>query len=419
MVRNFFKGTPILASCLVLSDSLRWHQDVKPDNILVLSNGSRLPFEWKFKLADLGISHFKSDSSSRDSMASDTWGTITYGRYKPKIASSSLIRPSGAPECYRQDLASKQIKLRVKQNVDIWSLGCIYSEAARWIVDGTEGIKQYREERKAETRQISAFGSRSDCFHSKDSVLNAVRSSHERCVGRSRDDDFATKVVVEMVSELMLVSADRRSTAGKLWRTQGEILETAKSKLAVLDGVAATPPLVQYGIPGAPDSPPATPRKCIPKSSATYPPVTMKRSGTPESHEHTLPILLGEGHRRPMHSPELIMDSPSTTKSLAVAPPRWTTLGSSSWEKQGYQIRPPSPIESPLEQKGVLIPLKPRPKLRQSGASDYMALQEALNWKQSCKANKSTTVGLNKDLQRRLKDRDHVRTRFWVLIVFD
>jgi serine/threonine protein kinase len=58
----------------------RWHQDVKPENILVVSNGKRYPHEWQYKLADLGLSHFKNKISLReDSTASDTYGTRTYG----------------------------------------------------------------------------------------------------------------------------------------------------------------------------------------------------------------------------------------------------------------------------------------------------------------------------------------------------
>jgi serine/threonine protein kinase len=54
---------------------------VKPENILVVSNGATYPHEWQFKLADLGISHFKRRRPPlrEDSAASDTYGTKTYG----------------------------------------------------------------------------------------------------------------------------------------------------------------------------------------------------------------------------------------------------------------------------------------------------------------------------------------------------
>ena len=59
-----------------------WHQDVKPQNILVVSSGSGNTRDWQFKLADLGISHFNPrnvGSSRQNSTASDAYGTQTYG----------------------------------------------------------------------------------------------------------------------------------------------------------------------------------------------------------------------------------------------------------------------------------------------------------------------------------------------------
>lgn len=53
---------------------------MKPENILVVSNGSENTSEWEFKLADLGTSHFKRvDASRQDSTASDSYETRTYG----------------------------------------------------------------------------------------------------------------------------------------------------------------------------------------------------------------------------------------------------------------------------------------------------------------------------------------------------
>jgi serine/threonine protein kinase len=62
----------------VLTDVFRWHQDVKPDNILVKSSGIDSPYDWKFKLSDLGLSHFKRES--QDGSDFDAYGTETYGK---------------------------------------------------------------------------------------------------------------------------------------------------------------------------------------------------------------------------------------------------------------------------------------------------------------------------------------------------
>lgn len=68
----------LVSSCTDFACS--WHQDIKPQNILVVSGGSRCSHKWKFKLADLGISHFRmATSPEENSTARDRYGTRTYG----------------------------------------------------------------------------------------------------------------------------------------------------------------------------------------------------------------------------------------------------------------------------------------------------------------------------------------------------
>ena len=60
------------------------HQDVKPANILVFSGDSDLPYDRHFKIADLGLTHFKpSDSQSNDILDFDAFGTRAYGTRDP------------------------------------------------------------------------------------------------------------------------------------------------------------------------------------------------------------------------------------------------------------------------------------------------------------------------------------------------
>lgn len=58
-----------------------WHQDVNPANILVKSRGGTSVYDSDFKVADLGLSHFKKHHPSlRDPLDRDTFGTSAYGR---------------------------------------------------------------------------------------------------------------------------------------------------------------------------------------------------------------------------------------------------------------------------------------------------------------------------------------------------
>ena len=58
----------------------RWHQDVKPANILVFGKNESSPYDCDFKIADLGLTHFKpSFSQANDPSDLDAFGTRAYG----------------------------------------------------------------------------------------------------------------------------------------------------------------------------------------------------------------------------------------------------------------------------------------------------------------------------------------------------
>jgi serine/threonine protein kinase len=91
----------------------RWHADIKPENIIEVGD--------KYKLADPGYAWFRkmeADDNGVKPLASLRGGTDTYG----------------APEVYR---------MYAHQTVNIWSLGCVFSMAATWIVLGFPGVNQY------------------------------------------------------------------------------------------------------------------------------------------------------------------------------------------------------------------------------------------------------------------------------------
>src|SRR5271170_755216 len=92
---------------------------------------------------------------------------------------------------------------KITQAVDIWSLGCIYSEAAMWIVDGYKGVVDYRRQRMAETDKIPNFKG-GDCFHDGERVLKAVLDAHKDIEQRLRRSDYITKDVLDSIVEEML-----------------------------------------------------------------------------------------------------------------------------------------------------------------------------------------------------------------------
>ena len=56
---------------------------MKPQNILVVSNNAASQYEARFKLADLGLTHFHTSvEDGGSSTVTDDFGTQTYGVYR-------------------------------------------------------------------------------------------------------------------------------------------------------------------------------------------------------------------------------------------------------------------------------------------------------------------------------------------------
>jgi hypothetical protein len=118
--------------------------------------------------------------------------------------------------------------ISVKQGVDIWSLGCIYSEAAIWIADGYRGLLEYRRQRKAETDELPDFRG-GDCFHDGHKVLDVVANAHANIEDRLRKSDHITKTVLDTMVDEMLWIEDRPKAKPLLLKAE-KALQTERRK---------------------------------------------------------------------------------------------------------------------------------------------------------------------------------------------
>ncbi|KAH8761295.1 hypothetical protein BGZ57DRAFT_858249 [Hyaloscypha finlandica] len=168
-----------------------WHQDLKPSNILVTTHGND-QFCHQFKLADLGLSHFKAKVAHGGAPVTQ-WdqGTGTYG----------------APECYRPHFSSPKSMPRAEQNCDIWSLGCILSEAAIWVAHGGRGLEKYRQLRADELNRLGRGGD--DCFHDGEKVLDSVQAHLKTLRDWSTRTDPLTSHILDVVDSMLLESSKR------------------------------------------------------------------------------------------------------------------------------------------------------------------------------------------------------------------
>lgn len=127
------------------------HGDLKPENILwfrqygenVEKSSSSMGH---FKISDFGLSHFHGTKSVGDIDARDTGFSPTYR----------------APE--------RDVKGKLAQSYDVWSLACVLLEFASWYLGGYEEVKTFGQKRVKEDMQY-------DGGYKQDRFFNFMRAS--------------------------------------------------------------------------------------------------------------------------------------------------------------------------------------------------------------------------------------------------
>ena len=120
----------------------------------------------------------------------------------------------GAPE---QHPGRRGSLSAVSQGIDIWSLGCVFSIAATWVVYGYQGISQFRKLRQSailkavpdvnkrqNLRQPPSDLVAGDYFHDSREVLSCVQDWHNVLRSALRKTDSVTSQVLDLVDRKML-----------------------------------------------------------------------------------------------------------------------------------------------------------------------------------------------------------------------
>jgi len=174
-------------------------------------------------------------------MVSLEWSRISSRRHGGFIYKNFCTNYAvGSPECYRQELSDRS-KLTVKQSFDVWSLGCVFSESATWLVLGCDNLYSYRADRRNETSIIPNFR-HSGCFHDGIKVLDTVVNIHYRISQTLRASDFATKFVLDIVKD-MLAKEDIRPLAVELCARLERMVQDADTQLRNFSPGLAPPPI--------------------------------------------------------------------------------------------------------------------------------------------------------------------------------
>lgn len=196
-----------------------WHADIKPDNILTVQG--------RFKLADPGFVKFVR-KSGQDPEEVLLGGTATYG-------APERLRANGDPN------------FRFSQSIDTWSLGCVFSIAATWVVLGYQGTLQYSKvRRKAIEKLVQQYSSRSadlpskaylingDYFHDGSEVLPDILKWHNVLRSVLRRTDHVTHLLLDLVDGKMLLGDPKqRIAADKVCEELDLIIKRAASQQRV------------------------------------------------------------------------------------------------------------------------------------------------------------------------------------------
>lgn len=147
-----------------------------------------------------------------------------------KLMSSFL----GAPECYRRGTMAP-----VHRAIDIWSLGCVFSIAATWVVLGDKGIPMFEEMRRQAIMKFRVHRpshpsarpvelAKGDYFHDSQDVLEVVLLWHKYLGNVSRRTDTITVQVLDLIDTKMLCGkAAQRINAEELCNLLGHISDSS------------------------------------------------------------------------------------------------------------------------------------------------------------------------------------------------
>ena len=118
----------------------------------------------------------------------------------------------GAPECHLKDVKTRLTEEDVDPGIDIWSLGCIYSVTATWIVYGPDMVFEYANQRRKQYKLIRGID-HEDCFYDGGSVLPLVLEHHDEVKRCLRNNDRMTGPILGDIVRKMLSKSEGRPSA--------------------------------------------------------------------------------------------------------------------------------------------------------------------------------------------------------------
>ncbi|KAF4460656.1 kinase domain-containing [Fusarium albosuccineum] len=294
-------------------DTQTIHQDLKPDNILVSGAPPTQPtqctqseaYNISLVIADFGYSHTKVVRNEGDHSGIDSHSGQTYG----------------APECSHHARYTRVGKNHITSKADIWSLGCIMSDAAVWMKFGQQGREEYRQRRISEARKLRELRSAGQCegFHNGTEALDAVRTTHDM-IRNTDPSDTVTLQVLDMIETVMLVPQSHREDAQTVREQLVRITQPASSAGQIECAAVVRPRPDQHRASFPPSQAPV---RAIPSSMTISTTMPTQHEIPNASPVTPTPLSGAEMTETPLNS------APTPTSNQPLAPLRLTQPSSS------------------------------------------------------------------------------------------
>ncbi|KAF5632774.1 serine threonine kinase [Fusarium sp. NRRL 52700] len=182
------------------------HRDIKPANILVFPGGDgRYSNGFQMKLADFDTATPNRPIDEDESSFQDNDGNRTYC----------------SPEATRLYRDQEKGFMQVPVASDVWSLGCVISEAIVWVAGGTAALDEAASDRRREILThwpLLADGSFGECFHNSSTALTCVVKSHAAALDALQGPIFLSRNVCSLVEHWMLVPYRERQSPILIWK---------------------------------------------------------------------------------------------------------------------------------------------------------------------------------------------------------
>ncbi|KAI1010794.1 hypothetical protein LB503_005027 [Fusarium chuoi] len=183
------------------------HRDIKPANILVFpGQDGRYSYGFRMKLADFDTATPNLPIDEDESSFQDNDGNRTYC----------------SPEATRLYKDQEKGFMQVPVASDVWSLGCVISEAIVWVAGGTAALDEAASDRRREILThwpLLADGSFGECFHNSSTALTCVVKSHSAALDALQGPIFLSRNVCSLVEHCMLVPYRERQSPILIWKT--------------------------------------------------------------------------------------------------------------------------------------------------------------------------------------------------------